>query len=175
MNRIKPYRHSFILALYLPIFCVTLPGAGITQEFPIKPITIYCGYAAGASTDLTARALAEGAEKILSVPVIVENKPGGEATVAATLLASKKPDGYTLAAISTGPLTVRPHLAKLAYNPLQDFTPILRLSTGPWRTSFSPTFARITSSCEKPFRRNTISSNISSVKWGLKKRNKRES
>jgi len=127
-NRKKLYLRSFILALGFPIFCVILPGAGITQEFPAKPITIYCGYAAGASTDLTARALAEGAEKILGVPVIVENKPGGGATVAATLLASKKPDGYTLAAISTGPLTVRPHLTKLAYNPLQDFTPILQYS-----------------------------------------------
>ncbi len=99
-----------------------LPSPGLTQDFPTKPITVYCGYAAGASTDVTARALASEAEKILGVPVVVESKPGGGATVAAGLVASKKPDGYTLAVISTGALTVRPHLLKVSYDPLKDFT-----------------------------------------------------
>ncbi len=103
-------------------------SASALAEYPDKPITIYCGYAAGASTDVTARALADGAEKLLKVPVIVESKPGGGATVAASLVASKKPDGYTLAVISTGALTVRPHLIKLPYNPMKDFTLIMQYS-----------------------------------------------
>jgi tripartite-type tricarboxylate transporter receptor subunit TctC len=111
-----------ILALFL------YPFSAFGQDFPDKPITIYCGYAAGASTDATARALAEGAEKLLGVPVVVENKPGGGATVAAGLVASKKPDGYILGVISTGALTVRPHLLKVSYNPLNDFTPIMQYS-----------------------------------------------
>jgi len=102
------------------------PASG--QAYPEKPITMYCGYEAGASTDVTARALAEGAEKLLGVPVVVENKAGGGATVAAGLVASKKPDGYTLGVISTGALTVRPHLFKVAFNPLQDFTVICNYS-----------------------------------------------
>ncbi len=103
-------------------------SASALAEYPDKPITIYCGYAAGASTDVTARALADGAEKLLKVPVIVESKPGGGATVAASLVASKKPDGYTLAVISTGALTVRPHLIKLPYNPMKDFTLLMQYS-----------------------------------------------
>jgi tripartite-type tricarboxylate transporter receptor subunit TctC len=97
-------------------------------EYPDKPISVYCGYAAGASTDVTARALADGAEKLLKVPVIVETKAGGGATVAASLVASRKPDGYTLAVISTGALTVRPHLMKLPYSPLKDFTLLMQYS-----------------------------------------------
>ncbi len=108
--------------------CLAFPLAASGQDYPNKPITIYCGYAAGASTDVTARALADGAEKILGVPVVVESKPGGGATVAAGLVASKKPDGYTLGVISTGALTVRPHLLKLSYNPLKDFTLIMQYS-----------------------------------------------
>jgi tripartite-type tricarboxylate transporter receptor subunit TctC len=77
---------------------------------------------------VTARALADGAEKLLGVPVVVESKPGGGATVAAGLVASRKPDGYTLGVISTGALTVRPHLLKLSYNPLKDFTLIMQYS-----------------------------------------------
>lgn len=100
----------------------------VAQTYPDKPITLYIGYAAGATTDLTARALAQGAEKLLGVAVVPENKAGGGATVAAGLLASKKPDGYTLAVVSTGVLSVRPQLLNLAYNPLKDFTVLMQYS-----------------------------------------------
>ena len=100
----------------------SLPAPAPGQGFPNKPITVYCGYAAGASTDITARALATSAEKILGVPVVVENKAGGSATVCAALIASKARDGYTLAILDAAALTVRPHLLKVAFNPLTDFT-----------------------------------------------------
>ncbi len=115
----------FVLPMIFLCLCFSISAFG---AYPDKPITIYCGYAAGASTDVTTRALADGAEKLLGQPVIVESKPGGGATVAASLVASKKPDGYTLAVISTGALTVRPHLVKLPYNPMKDFTLIMQYS-----------------------------------------------
>ena len=80
--------------LALPFF---FPLTALGQDFPTKPIMVYAGFEAGANTDLSARALAEEAQKELGVPVVVENKAGGGGTVAATLLAAKKPDGYTLA------------------------------------------------------------------------------
>jgi len=69
-----------------------VPSA-LAQPYPNKPVIIYCGYPAGASTDLTTRGLTDGAEKILGVPFVVETKTGGGATVAAALVASKMPDG----------------------------------------------------------------------------------
>ncbi len=110
------------------IFIFILSFSAMAANYPNKPITIYCGYAAGATTDLTARALAAGAEKLLGVPVVVENKPGGGATVCAALVASKKPDGYTLGVVSTGVIAVRPHLLKIAYKPLEDFTLLMQYS-----------------------------------------------
>lgn len=80
---------------------------------------------AGATTDLTARALAEAGQKELKVPVVVENKPGGGATVAATLLASKKPDGYTLGVISSSVFDIRHLMLTVAYDPFKDFSRIL--------------------------------------------------
>lgn len=121
MKLIKKEFFKMIL-IVLGIFLIFPSTLVFSQTFPNKPITIYCGYAAGATTDLTARALAAGAEKLLGVPVVVENKPGGGATVAAALVASKKPDGYTLAVVSTGVIAVRPHLLKVGYDPLKDFT-----------------------------------------------------
>ena len=114
------------------------------SEYPDKAITIYCGYGPGASTDVSSRALASGLEKMWGVPVVVENKPGGGTTVCAGLVASKKPDGYTLGAISEGALTASPLLQKLAYDPLKDFTFLAQYATyfgafvvrseSPWKT-----------------------------------------
>jgi tripartite-type tricarboxylate transporter receptor subunit TctC len=129
MNRKKKILSQFFIpSLTGLLFFLFQSCPALAQDFPNKPITVYCGYAAGASTDVTARALAEGAEKLLGVPLVVENKAGGGATVAAGLVASKKPDGYTLAVISTGALTVRPQLLKLAYDPMKDFTLIMQYS-----------------------------------------------
>ncbi len=92
-------------------------GTSVAQAaWPDKPITMYVSYAAGATTDISARALAAGAEKILGVPVTVENKAGGGGTVAASLAAAKKPDGYTVLVGSSASLTVRPFILKVSYD-----------------------------------------------------------
>lgn len=118
----------FIFAFLVSLVILILPGAASAQDYPSRPITVYCGYEAGATTDLTARALGAGLEKLLGVPVVVENKAGGGATVAAGLVASRKPDGYTLGVVSTGVITVRPHIFKVSYDPFKDFTLIAQYS-----------------------------------------------
>jgi len=107
---------------------IMFPHIAEGQNFPDKPIIIFCSYEAGATTDVTTRALAAGVEKILGVPVVVENKAGGGATVCSALVASRKPDGYSLGVITTAALTNRPHVLKVAYNPLKDFTLIMQYS-----------------------------------------------
>ena len=116
----------------------------VFAEYPEKPITIYCGYGPGASTDVTARSLASSLEKMWGIPVVVENKAGGGTTVCAGLVASKKPDGYTLGVISEGALATSPLLQNLAYDPLKDFTFLAQYATyfgafvvrsdSPWKT-----------------------------------------
>ena len=86
--RLITKRMEILLALIV-VSGLIFPIASGADEFPARSITLYCGYVAGATTDLTTRGLAMGAEKILGVPIMVENKAGGGATVAATLLASK--------------------------------------------------------------------------------------
>jgi len=112
-----------IMALSLFLFLLPLPG--FSQDFPTKPITIYCGFSAGATTDLTARALAEEAQKVMGVPVVVENKAGGGSTVAASLVASKKPDGYTLGVVASSAMDIRHLMLAPPYDPAKDFTFIL--------------------------------------------------
>ena len=111
------------------LVCLLFTGAPAFAEYPDKPITIYCGYGPGASTDVTARAIATGLEKLWGVPVVVENKPGGGTTVCAGLVATKKPDGYSLGSVSEGALATNPLTQKVAYDPLKDFTFIAQYAT----------------------------------------------
>jgi tripartite-type tricarboxylate transporter receptor subunit TctC len=80
---------------------------------------------AGRLSDLTARALAEAAGKVLKQPVIVVNKPGASASLAMSLLAKAKPDGYTIGNLPSKATVIMPHVEKVSYDPLKDFTPIM--------------------------------------------------
>ena len=141
MGTRKNYREISVVVFGMAFLLLASPAFA---EYPDKPITIYCGYGPGASTDVSSRALATGLEKMWGVPVVVENKPGGGTTVCAGLVASKKPDGYTLGVISEGALTANPLLQKLAYDPLKDFTFLAQYATyfgsfvvrsdSPWKT-----------------------------------------
>lgn len=125
----KARRLMFFLITGIASACLFgFPPAALSQTYPVKPITMYCGFSAGATTDVTARALASGAEKILGVPVVIENRDGGGSTVCAAVVASKKPDGYNLGVISSSALTIRPYFAKMAFDPLKDFTLLMAYS-----------------------------------------------
>jgi tripartite-type tricarboxylate transporter receptor subunit TctC len=119
-NRLFP---QVVFLCFILGFLFLLPLQSFSQDFPSGPITLYVGYAPGAATDITARVLGKEAEGFLGVPVVVENKPGGASAVAASLVASKKPDGYTLAVVSSAALTGTHIMTRnLAYDPIKDFT-----------------------------------------------------
>lgn len=113
-----------LVLFFLFISLTFLPSAQAT-DYPTKPIFLILPYPAGGSTDLTTRALAGAAKKYLGQPIIIENKPGGGATVGPTLLLTKPPDGYTIGLITSG-VTIAFHMGKLTFNPTQDVTHILR-------------------------------------------------
>ena len=110
------------LVLILVIFGVFTLGRGLqAQDYPVRPISMLVGFAPGAATDICARLIAREAEKILSQEIVPLNKPGGGGAVAAGILASSRPDGYTILADVSAALTNSPHLEKVNYDPLKDF------------------------------------------------------
>ncbi len=125
MRKGKGVARNFSRSAVLMVLLLLFSSQGWSQDFPNKPITIYAGFAAGATTDLTARALAEAAQKVLGVSVVVENKAGGGSTVAASLVASKKPDGYTLAVVASSAMDIRHLMLAPPYDPAKDFTFLL--------------------------------------------------
>jgi len=115
-----------ILSLIVTVSLVLGFGPlAMAAEYPNKPINLVIQYPAGGSTDVTARALANGAKKYLGQPIICENKPGGGGTVGVALVASKPADGYTIGIITSSP-TMSYHMGKFNYHPVEDLTHIMR-------------------------------------------------
>jgi tripartite-type tricarboxylate transporter receptor subunit TctC len=101
--------------------------------WPEKPITITVGFAAGGTTDVVARAVADIVSKKLGQPVIVENKPGAGGAVAITSLKSMPADGYNLAVTTSTTITLDPQITQLGFS-LSDFTYIA--ATGEFPEAF---------------------------------------
>lgn len=95
--------------------------------YPEKPITLVVPFPAGSGTDSVGRIFAEALSKDLGQPIVVENKPGANATIAANYVARAKPDGYTLFVTTNTSHSAAPWLMKdVKYDPIKDFTPIAR-------------------------------------------------
>jgi len=116
---------SFIVLVRL---CI---AAEDPDKFPSKPITMIVQFAPGGNTDLTGRALATLASKILGQPIVVENKAGGAGVIGINALAKAAPDGYTIGTPSFSATVVTPHLRSVPYNVKQDFTWIMQYAEFP--------------------------------------------
>ena len=106
---------------------VTLAGPALAQTFPTKPIKLVIAFPAGGPTDITMRALAEGASKVLGQPVIVDNKPGAGGSLPAQALQSAPADGYTLAQIPQSIFRL-PYTTKMTWDPVKDISYVINVT-----------------------------------------------
>jgi tripartite-type tricarboxylate transporter receptor subunit TctC len=98
--------------------------AATAQTFPNKPVRILVGSAAGGGTDIISRLLAAKLQELWGQAVVVENRTGASATIAADLVVKSPPDGYNVVMAVPNSHTIGPHLMKVPYDVLKDFTPI---------------------------------------------------
>ena len=110
------------------------------QAYPNKYIRLIVPWPPGQATDLAARILVEKIGPALGQPIIVENKPGAGASIGTDLVAKAAPDGYTLLAASSGPISIMPNLQKPPYEPLKDFAPVGMVAIVPFVLSAHPSF-----------------------------------
>lgn len=94
------------------------------QDFPSKPVRILVGSAPGGGLDAFSRVIAQKLQEMWGQPVVVENKLGASASIAADYVAKSPPDGYTVVMGIPNSHTIGPHVLKLPYDVLKDFTPI---------------------------------------------------
>ena len=113
--------------------------AAYAQNFPAKPITLIVPFAAGSGTDGVARIVAQKLSERLKQQVLVENKAGASAQIGAEYVAKAKPDGYTLFMTTNTSHSANPSLFKtLRYDPIKDFTPIVRTGELPFAVAVNP-------------------------------------
>ena len=110
---------------------LSLPLLAAAQAFPTKPMRMVVPYAPGGATDVLARPIAQKLSEQVGQPVIVENRPGANATIGADQVAKSPPDGHTFLLGSIVHFMVPFFTRNVPYDPVKDFTPIAQVAVVP--------------------------------------------
>ena len=117
----------------LPAGLALVPAPARAQAWPDKPLRLVVPVPPGGSLDAYTRVIGQRLSDSIGQPVLVDNRPGANGIVGATLVAKAAPDGYTLlmGATPTLAINVTMYAGKLPYDPEKDFTPISMVAKSP--------------------------------------------
>lgn len=109
------------------------PGhAGHANHWPTKPVRLLVTLSPGSTSDILARTVADQLSKSLGQSFVVENRPGAGGNIAGDVVARSAPDGYTLLLATISSHGINPALyAKMPYDALRDFVPVINLASSP--------------------------------------------
>src|SRR5260221_14361367 len=126
------------IATWLAVLIASLAAGGAgAQPYPTKPVKIILGFAPGGGSDFIARVIAQKLTERIGTQVIVENRPGAGSVLGSEVAVKSPPDGYTLL-LTPASYTVNANVYKLSFDPLNDITPIVQLSRGPYVVAVNP-------------------------------------
>jgi tripartite-type tricarboxylate transporter receptor subunit TctC len=117
---------KYIAVLSVLIIGLISAAAVHAQDgYPSKPIQVVVTTAAGGALDLVARTVADRLSASMHQPIIIDNQPAGNGSVAAGQFAKAMPDGHTLMMVVDSTVTINPHLYRnLSYDAFRDFAPV---------------------------------------------------
>ena len=108
------------------------PSARAADAYPAKAVKVVVPYSAGGGTDVLTRTLAQRLSETTGQPFVVENRPGGDATIGAAQVARAPADGYTVVAVSGVPFLINQSAFKdLPYDTVRDFVPVAAFASLP--------------------------------------------
>jgi tripartite-type tricarboxylate transporter receptor subunit TctC len=117
------------------VFCALAALASVSQvhaqAYPTRPVRLIIPFSAGGAADVPGRILADRLSPVLGQQLVIENRPGAGSTIGAESAARAAPDGYTLFMISNTHFVSAGLYKKLAYDSLNDFTPITQITSAP--------------------------------------------
>jgi tripartite-type tricarboxylate transporter receptor subunit TctC len=108
-----------------------LATGAAAQQYPIRPVRMIVPFAAGGPGDFLARTVGPRLSETLGQSVVVDNRGGANGQIATDIAAKSDPGGHTLLVISAGHTVNATLYTKLPYDSVRDFTPIIRLVSGP--------------------------------------------
>jgi tripartite-type tricarboxylate transporter receptor subunit TctC len=118
---------KLILAL-----CVSLAAGTVrAQDYPTRDIRSICNFAPGSGADIIVRYYSEQLARLAGKPVVVENKPGAQGSIASAFVAKSAPDGYTIHITpASSTLAAAPHIFKqLPFDPIKDFASVTTINS----------------------------------------------
>jgi tripartite-type tricarboxylate transporter receptor subunit TctC len=107
-------------------------AAALAADWPERPVTLVVPYAPGGNTDFIARVTAERLGNAFGRSFIVENRTGASGIIAAEYVAHRRGDAYTLFFATITQISMAPFLAKIHYDPVKDFVPIVTVGANPF-------------------------------------------
>jgi tripartite-type tricarboxylate transporter receptor subunit TctC len=108
-------------------------------QYPVKPIRLLVPIPPGGGPDIVARLISPKLGEALGQPVIVENRVGGNGTLAGEVVVKATPDGYTLLLGMDSLIVINPHLySKLPFDPLKDLAPVASLVSNGFFLAVNP-------------------------------------
>lgn len=119
-------RHFIALAA-----ATALATPALAQEYPNRTVTLVVPTAAGGTTDLSARMLAQAMSPVLKQSMVVDNKGGGNGAIAASIVKRAPADGYTLLLQYSGYHVITPYLTKVHQWEQSDFQPVANVLSAP--------------------------------------------
>ena len=109
-----------------------LPAFAQAPAWPSKPVRVVVTLSPGSTSDILARVVSEQMSKSLGQAFVIENRPGAGGNIAGDYVAHQPADGYTIMLASISSHGINPALyAKMPYDALRDFTPVIALASSP--------------------------------------------
>ena len=129
MTAERVFKRGLITAISVLLAFVT--HGAFSQAYPAKPIRMIVPFPPGGGSDIIARISAQKLVEAMGQQVLIDNRPGAGGSVGAELGVKAPADGYTLTLIAAS-YTVGPSMYKLTFDAVNDITPVIQLSQGPF-------------------------------------------
>jgi tripartite-type tricarboxylate transporter receptor subunit TctC len=129
--------------LHLAAGAAALPAASLiagAQAYPSRPARIVVPFAAGGSTDISARLIGQWLSERLGQQFVIENRPGAGSNIGTEVVVNAPPDGYTLLLVGASSAINATLYEKLNFNFLRDITPVSGINSVPFIMAVHPSF-----------------------------------
>ena len=130
-------RRLMLVAAGLALSCAALAQP---NSYPARPMRMVIPWPPGQATDLVGRIVAQKLTDQLGQQVVADNRPGAGGMIGTDVAAKALPDGYTLLAASSGPISINPLLQKAPYDAERELAAVANVAMAPFVLASHPSF-----------------------------------